>query len=252
MISIIFPILFYHENIYNAIKSIYTQNYKFWELLIGFNMNTEDSLKIVNELNKFNKEEYNVKIIEFKPKTCKIEIMNSLKNMCKYEWISIKNIDDIWLNDKLSQQMFIASGNEYSIIGTNYMLDDHYKSKGKNIPLREINNYNFLYHNPMINSSVIIKKELCNWTKNWLHNDEYELFIILWLNKYKFYNLSYPYIIVIIDCYLKENTLNKNYYKSHMIHYYEKLINDQLEGSKSFVFISSFTNHLSGEQTILS
>ena len=36
MISILFPITYYHENIYKAINSVLSQKYKLWELLIGY------------------------------------------------------------------------------------------------------------------------------------------------------------------------------------------------------------------------
>jgi hypothetical protein len=224
--------MFFHENLYDAIKSVLSQNYKEWELLIGYKSNNENIHNVINTLNIQN---YNVKIFELEDNLnlTKIDILNLLKQKSVYPWIAIKDISDCWLYDKLMQQMFIVSGNEYSIIGTNYMLDDSKLKMGKNIPLRHfVNEYNFLDNNPIINQSVLIKKELCNWTNNWLYNEEYELFIKLWMKGYKFYNLTNPYIKVIIDVYLQDITPNKNKYKKLMIDSYSYRILNQFGGNK--------------------
>jgi hypothetical protein len=235
MISILCPVTYYHDNIFNAINSVLSQTYKSWELLIGYKDNLYENMIELNEfLTKWNINNNNkIKIYKYDTSLTKIDILNKLKEDSNYEseWIAVKDISDCWLYDKLSQQMFIAAGNEYSVIGTNYMLDDQFMKVGKKIPVRNISNINFLEMNPLINSSVIIKKELCNWTNKWLYNEEYELFIILWMNKFKYYNLSNPYIQINIDAYLHDKTPNKNYYKNSMINYYKTLIHSL--GNKS-------------------
>lgn len=243
MISIICPIMFFHENIYESINSIFSQNYKEWELLIGY---PENNIKIKNTIENNKKiQNYNVKIYEFPDNNTKIDILNKLKEYSNFEWIAIKDITDCWLYEKLSQQMFIAAGNEYSIIGTDYMLDDQFTKRGKIIPSRDVSNLNFLKSNPIVNSSVIIKKELCNWTNKWKYNEEYELFINLWLNKYKFYNLSNPYIQINIESYLLDKTPDKQNYTLKMVQYYNTFF--QSDGNKSFVsFGLPSTNQRSG------
>lgn len=245
MISIILPIMFYHENIYNSINSIYCQNYKSWELIIGYSLNNSLVKKTIDQLNK---KYYDITIIEIDDNNnniTKMDILNLLKDKCKYNWIAIKDITDCWINDKLSQQMFIAAGNEYDIIGTNYILDDQFSKRGKIIPSRDINNLDFLKKNPVVNSSILIKKYLCNWTNKWLYNGEYELFIKLWLNNHKFYNLSNAYIQINIDAYLCDKTPNKNIYEKNMIHFYNTIF--QSDGNKSLVLLElPSTNHLLG------
>jgi hypothetical protein len=140
---------------------------------------------------------------------------------------------------KIAHQELITGlpnwGNEYDVIGTNYILDDQFSKRGKKIPSRDISNLNFLKNNPIVNASILIKKELCNWTNNWPYSGEYELFIKLWLKKHQFYNLSNAYVQINIDAYLCDKTPNKNIYEKNMIKYYNTII--QSEGNKSFVLL---------------
>jgi hypothetical protein len=236
--------MFYHENIYNSINSVFFQNYKSWELIIGYDSN---NLLVKDTIDKLNKKDYDVTIIEINNiHITKIDILNILKEKSKFNWIAIKDITDCWFYEKLSQQMYIAQGNEYDIIGTNYILDDKFSKRGKIIPSRDINNLDFFIKNPVVNASILIKKELCKWTNKWQFNEEYELFIKLWLKKYKFYNLSNAYIEINIDAYLSYKTPNKNMNEKNMIDYYKTIF--QLDGNKSFVlgFPLPSTNHLFG------
>lgn len=243
MISIILPIMFYHENINNSINSIFFQNFKSWELIIGYPSNNNIIKETMDQLNK---KYYDVTIIEIDGNNItKIDILNILKDKCKFNWIAIKDITDCWINDKLSQQMFIAAGNEYDVIGTNYMLDDQFSKRGKIIPSRDISNLDFLKKNPVVNASILIKKDLCNWTNKWPYSGEYELFIKLWLNKHKFYNLSNAYIQINIDAYLCDKTPKKNIYEKNMIYYYNTIF--QSGGNKSSVLLGlPSTNHIFG------
>jgi hypothetical protein len=235
--------MFYHENIYNSINSIFCQNYKSWELIIGY---PTDNNIIKETIEKIDKKYHDITIIEIGDNNItKIDILNILKNKCKFNWIAIKDITDCWIYDKLSQQMFIATGNEYDVIGTNYILDDQFSKRGKQIPSRDISNLDFLKNNPVINASIIIKKDLCNWTNDWKYNGEYELFIKLWLTNHKFYNLRNAYIQINIDAYLSAKTPNKNIYEKNMIHYYTTTF--QSGGNKSSVLLGlPSANHLLG------
>ena len=58
-----------------------------------------------------------------------------------------------------------------------------------NIPIGDLTNFNFLRSNPIINSSCIIKKKLCNWDGS-LNLEDYDLWLKLWKNGNKFYNIS--------------------------------------------------------------
>jgi hypothetical protein len=136
--------------------------------------------------------------------------VNVLTYESKYEWIALLDSDTIWSHDKLEQQMFIA-GNQYSVIGTNI-------TPTYNIPTRDLQNINFFEKNPIISSTILIKKYLCNWSNKWLNSEDYDLILNLWIKRIQFYNLTHKYVKVInINSFLDYSAYNKN-----MMDYYSK------------------------------
>jgi hypothetical protein len=57
-----------------------------------------------------------------------------------------------------------------------------------NIPSGDISNIDFFELNPVINSSSIIKKELCNWDGYWNGIEDYDMWLMLRMKNKQFYN----------------------------------------------------------------
>jgi GT2 family glycosyltransferase len=99
--------------------------------------------------------------------------------------VAILDVDDIWEPEKLTIQSNFL--NIYDVIGTkclyfgdkNFVLD---------IPVNDITNFDFTKTNPIINSSSVIRKELCFWNNNWDSVEDYELWLRLRKMGKKFYN----------------------------------------------------------------
>ena len=112
--------------------------------------------------------------------------LNEMLKYCKYECVSLLDVDDKWLPKKLESQIEFMS--TYDVIGTNC------KYFGKlninpAIPLGDIGNHNFLRSNPVINSSCLLRKELCYWDGS-LNLEDYDLWLKLWRQGKRFYNVS--------------------------------------------------------------
>ena len=75
----------------------------------------------------------------------------------------------------------------YDVVGTKcqYFGDSNGVPK---IPINDLSKFNFLSYNPIINSSSIIKKELCLW--NNIVIEDYELWLRLWKQGKTFYNVN--------------------------------------------------------------
>jgi hypothetical protein len=106
---------------------------------------------------------------------------------CNYNWISLLDVDDKWLSTKLESQLVFMS--DYDVIGTlcNYFGE---RSGSPDIPTGNITNFNFCSVNPVINSSCLLKKELCFWDSVWDSIEDYDVWLRLWKGGKRFYNVE--------------------------------------------------------------
>ena len=176
------------EFINESVPSILEQTYDKWELIIGINGHSQNSetYKIAKNFDKSDKiivlDLYNIK--------GKANALNEMIKYCKYEYIALLDVDDIWHPQKLEVQSILL--NKYDVIGTNCVWFGDRPGIIPSIPQYDFSNYNFANVNPIINSSVVLRKELCSWIENGL--EDYDLWIRLRLKNKKFYNC--PQVLV--------------------------------------------------------
>jgi len=195
MISILIPIYNGIEFIEESVSSVLSQTYSEWELLIGINGHPENSYvyKIAKEYeNRSNK----IKVFDFYTIKGKSNTLNEMIKHCSYNYVAILDVDDIWHIQKLEIQIEkVLQG--YDVIGSKCVWFGNRlngQNKIPNIPIGDISNYDFSLQNPIINSSVIIKKELCHWNENWDGLEDYYMWLQLKKQKKRFYN--FPQILV--------------------------------------------------------
>jgi glycosyltransferase EpsE len=183
LITILMPIYNGIEFIDESIKSIKEQTYKKWQLIIGINGHEKNSdvFKIAN-----NYSDTNILILDLYNIKGKSNTLNEMLKYVNSIWIAILDVDDIWLPLKLEKQ--IPYLNNYDVIGTHCKYFGILSNEPK-IPKGDLENFNFLLYNPIINSSSIIKKELCFWNND-INIEDYDLWLRLWKNGKKFYNVN--------------------------------------------------------------
>ncbi len=81
-----------------------------FELLIGLNGTTDGSKEIIESF-----EDSRIKIFEY-DQPSKSKTLNKLIGEAKYDWISIQDDDDIWIDIKLESQINYTK--EFDVIGT--------------------------------------------------------------------------------------------------------------------------------------
>ena len=185
MISVLIPIYNGIEFIDESVMSVITQTYTNWELLIGINGHPENSeiYKIAKEYeNKCNK----IRVYDFFNIKGKSTTLNEMLKFCQYNYVAILDVDDIWYNKKLEiQSRFL---NKYDVIGTQCIYFGEKNDIVPPIPINDISNFDFTRVNPIINSSSVIRKELCFWDKKWDGVEDYDLWLKLRNLDKKFYN----------------------------------------------------------------
>jgi glycosyltransferase involved in cell wall biosynthesis len=189
MISILMPIYNGIEFIHESVPSILEQTYDKWELLIGINGHPENS-EIYKTAKSFEGKSDKIRVIDFYNIKGKSNTLNEMLKYCKYNYVALLDVDDIWHPQKLELQSVWL--NSYDVIGTNCIWFGDRPGIVPSIPQHDFSNFNFANVNPIINSSVILRKELCSWIENGI--EDYDLWIRIRKQNKKFYNC--PEILV--------------------------------------------------------
>ena len=186
MISILMPIYNGIEFIEESVSSILRQNYDQWELLIGINGHPQNSnvYKIAKEYEKKSEALGKIRVFDFYEIKGKSNTLNVMIKFCNYNYVALLDVDDIWHDEKLNVQSQLL--NHYDVIGSNCVWFGDRAGTVPPIPVGDISNYNFFLVNPIINSSSIIRKELCYWNENGI--EDYDLWLRLRKQNKKFFN----------------------------------------------------------------
>lgn len=185
MISILIPIYNGIEFINESVKSVLLQSFEDWELLIGINGHPEGS-EIFHKAKAYESLDKRIIVFDFFSINGKSNTLNEMIKHCKYNYIALLDVDDIWHYKKLEiQSKFIS---KFDVIGSNCVWFGDIEGVIPRIPLQDISNFNFAQVNPIINSSSIIKKELCYWNNIFDGVEDYDLWLRLRKQNKKFYN----------------------------------------------------------------
>ena len=178
------------EFIEESVSSILNQTYDQWELIIGINGHPENSdvYKIAKEYEKkSDKAEQSIdkiRVYDFYNIKGKSNTLNEMIRHCKYDYVALLDVDDIWHAKKLEVQSHIL--NNYDIIGSKCVWFGERPGIIPTIPIGDISNFDFALVNPIINSSCIIRKELCHWNENGV--EDYDLWLRLRKLGKRFFN----------------------------------------------------------------
>jgi teichuronic acid biosynthesis glycosyltransferase TuaG len=193
MISILMPLYNGIEFLNESLESVFKQTYKEWEVIIGINGHKPDSniiditRNIVSQLHqKYNYINQSNIIVKYYDTKGKPNTLNEMIKDCKYDHVAILDVDDKWATEKLEKQIVYLK--DYDVVGTHcwYFGDRH---DCPYLPTGDISNYNFIQSNPIINSSSIIKKELCYW-EDIYGLEDYDMWLRLRHTNKKFYNIN--------------------------------------------------------------
>lgn len=185
MISILMPIYNGIEYIGESVSSILNQTYADWELIIG--VNGHEQMSAIFLIAKQYEKHANIRVLDLYNIRGKSNALNEMVKYCQYDYIALLDVDDIWYPQKLKLQSVYL--NKFDVIGTNciYFGDLNVVPK---LPLGDLSSTNFFEYNPIINSSCIIRKELCLWNKKYDGVEDYELWLRLKKIGKTFFNLA--------------------------------------------------------------
>ena len=187
MVSILIPIYNGIEYINESVSSVLEQTYDDWEIIIGVNGQQENS-NVYKMAYDYQELDEKIKVFDLFQIKGKSNALNEMIKYCKYEYVAILDVDDIWLPKKLEKQAVYM--NQYDVIGTQCVYFGDIENINPKIPLGDISSSDFTQVNPIINSSVIIKKNLCNWISDFDGVEDYDMWLRLRKQKKTFFNIK--------------------------------------------------------------
>ena len=193
MFSILIPLYNGIEFLKEAVDSVRAQTCPDWEVIIGVNGHPQGSEVYKEALALANAPsalaETRIRVIDLYdlPEKGKSAALNAMLAYAKFSHIAILDADDIWLPTKLEKQApFVKEG--YDVVGSQCEYFGELEGR-PTIPLGDISSRDFFQANPVINSSSIVKKDLCHWVSRWDGVEDYDLWLRLRKGGRRFYNV---------------------------------------------------------------
>jgi len=187
MISILIPIYNGIEFINESVSSVLRQSYVEWELIIGINGHQQNSnvYKIAKEYENLSTKIRVLDLYEIKGKS---NALNEMIKHCSYDYVALLDVDDIWHEQKLQLQSQML--NKFDVIGSRCVWFGDRPGVVPNLPVGNISNFDFSSVNPIINSSSVIRKDLCLWNSVWDGVEDYDLWLKLRNQNKMFFNFT--------------------------------------------------------------
>lgn len=224
LISIIMNCYNGDHYINNSVNSIINQDYCNWELIFWDNKSTDKSAEIIKSYH-----DIRIKYYSSAEHTSLYKARNLALNQSQGEYICFLDVDDWWLKDRLSKQIYtFNNNNDIDIIYSNYFIyDDQNKSQKlfskKLLPSGHLTS--FILDDYKIGLSTVIIKKISFYTLENFFNNDYSIIgdydLILRLSK----KLKFEYIHEPLAYYrIHKNNLSKNYdlYIDELKHWYYK------------------------------
>jgi teichuronic acid biosynthesis glycosyltransferase TuaG len=177
------------EYISESIQSVIEQSFEDWELIIAVNGHEQNSFvfQVAKEYENIDKR---IRVYDFCDFKGKANTLNGMIAFCRYKYIAILDVDDIWLPKKLETQAALLKENKYDVVGTNCVYFENLDGVIPQIPNGDISNFNFKEVNPVINSSSVLRKELGFWKEEFAGVEDYELWVRLRKEGKRFFNFE--------------------------------------------------------------
>ena len=190
-ISIIVPTYNSSRTIKKTLKSIFTQTYKNYEVIVVDAFSTDNTKRIISNLNSKKIKVYNIS----KKKSLSYARYYGIKKSTG-SLIAFLDSDDVWHPLKLKKQLEFMEKNNFMFTSTTYspfrLINGKKVFKEKIVPNQCYQLDNFILDTTIATSSMIINKDITRqiyFNKKYF-NEDYNYKCKLLLNHQKAYNLN--------------------------------------------------------------
>jgi glycosyltransferase involved in cell wall biosynthesis len=175
------------EYIDESVTSVLDQTYGEWELIIGINGHESDSI-VYKMAKNYEEVDQRIKVYDMNNIKGKSNALNAMLAYCSYEWIALLDVDDLWLPFKLEKQIHYLKS--FDVVGTKCVYFENLEGTVPQIPVGDITAFDFKIVNPIINSSVIIRKCIASWNEKYSGVEDYDLWLRARRSGITFYNVD--------------------------------------------------------------
>jgi glycosyltransferase involved in cell wall biosynthesis len=185
------------EFLEETVRSVLAQTFTDWRMIIGVNGHGETGGDVAVRAREIAALDPSGRIEVFvqPPPICnKSMSLNDLVRRTTSEWVCVLDADDKWAPMKLAAQDIARRVTDAEVIGTGCV---YFGERGgsPNIPYGLLPRGTTLAFNPIINSSVMVKKKYAFWEEDSsIHGmlEDYELWLRLDHAGVKMYNINSP------------------------------------------------------------
>lgn len=193
LISVLIPLYNGIEFLEEALVSVKAQTYTHWEVLIGVNgwsANSEVYQKAKGLMRDHQISGYLFDLVDCKGKP---ETLNALVAQAHGDWIALLDADDVWHPQKLEIQRMLTD--QFDVIGTQCLYFGSLNGS-PSIPMGDISEFDFFSVNPLLNSSVLMKKNYAMWNPQNFILEDYELWFHLRYKEHlRIFNIHLPLLL---------------------------------------------------------
>lgn len=184
------------EFLEETVRSVLAQTYTDWRMIIGVNGHGETGGDVAMRAREIASLDLSGRIHVFvqPPPICnKSMSLNDLVRRTTTEWVCVLDADDKWLPTKLAAQNIARRVTDAEVIGTGCVYFGE-RSGSPHIPYGSLPRGSTLPSNPIINSSVMLKKVHAYWDEapGIQGIEDYDMWLRLDHQGVKMYNINSP------------------------------------------------------------
>lgn len=177
-----------------SVISILNQSYTDFEFLICNDGSTDDTLLLLKEISK---QDDRIQILTYENNRGLAYALNYCINNSKGRYIARQDDDDISKPNRIELQVqFLDTHMNYSIVGCNAYVYDHFGVWGEYLVEERPRKTSFLWNSPFLHPAVMMRKtDLClingyEICKKMRRCEDYDLFMRMYAKGYSGYNIQ--------------------------------------------------------------
>ena len=177
-----------------AIKSILNQTYKNFEFIICDDGSSDKTYDLLKE---FSKKDKRIILLKNDKNRGLAYSLNNCLRIARGEYIARMDADDISMKNRLEKQLrFLEKNFEYALVGSNLLYINDKGIWGERILPEYPNKKSFLFTSPFAHPTILIRKDVLNLLNGYKVEkitrrlEDYDLFMRLYANDYKGYNMQ--------------------------------------------------------------